>query len=362
MLQGEALDELALETGRPRRQLTVWRRRFLAAGEAALAGRSNRGELEVLRDARTALEAKLSELEAENRGLTTRIAALEARVGTRDSEHPYCSAAYADSLAEPGLRPQPVPGWETHVLVRAGKVGAAHATGVRPIASLDPHCDLPAGLASLRDAGIASVSLTTDPMWCPSAAALATAFDSCRPFKQHYFVDRDTSDIQFRKSHRNRINQARRVSEIVEIPLGEHLDRWLELYAHNAASREITAPLGRAQFEALARLESLRSIAVVHDGEIVTMTLWLRHADILYFHDAASSERGYAVSASYGAFAYAIESATDCRFVSLGGASDFRDERGDGLAEFKRGFANASATSYLCRAVLARPRAAERGR
>jgi hypothetical protein len=61
---------------------------------------------------------------------------------------------------------------------------------------------------------------------------------------------------------------------------------------------------------------------------------------------------GFEISAAYAAFAHAIENATECRYVLLGGSAGLSDDRLDGLAVFKRGFANASALSYLCSATL----------
>jgi hypothetical protein len=85
------------------------------------------------------------------------------------------------------------------------------------------------------------------------------------------------------------------------------------------------------------------------------MTLWVECDDILYYHDGASSEVGFETSASYAAFAHVIENLTGWRYLVLGGSAGLGDQPQDGLVVFKRGFANASATSYLCRATLNRP-------
>lgn len=354
LLAGETLAEVSQQSGRPRRQLSAWRRRFLAGGEAYLDGRVDHRELEALRSASDGLSRKVGELEAESRTLERRVELLTRSRGDRVVPHPNCSESYARALEEPGVRSLYVAEWGTHVLVREGSAGACPATGVRPIASLDPACELRAGLDALARAGIASISLVTDPMWCPELPALQRAFDICRPFKVHYFVDRH-ENVQIRKRHRNRINQARRAAEIREIELAEHLPRWVELYEGNVTDRQISQPFSRMYFQRLAELSGLRSVAVLLDGEIVTITLWICHENILYFHDGASSPAGFAISASYAAFAHAIESiANDCRYVFLGGSADFRDELRDGLAVFKRGFANASAISYLCSATLDR--------
>ena len=107
-------------------------------------------------------------------------------------------------------------------------------------------------------------------------------------------------------------------------------------------------------------MPGVRTVAAIVEGEIVTMTIWLRHEDILYYYDGASSATGFGIGASYAAFAHVVETATECRYVFFGGSSDFRDELTDGLAVFKRGFSNSSAPSYLCSALARAPSARER--
>lgn len=349
-LRGEPLAEIARETGRPKRQLSVWRGRFLAGGEAHLNG-DEPYEIEALRSERSELSARVAELETDNRMLARRLALLGPDRGSPHAPRPYCLESYSSALEEPGVTPLHLPEWGTYVLVREGAGKLRHATGMRPTASLDPHCDVGAGLDAMRRAGIASVSLVTDPLWCPDASALDQAFATCRAFKEYYLVDRE-DDVHIRKRHRNRINQALRTGVVEEISLTDHLERWLALYRRNIASRQITQPFAPAYFERLARMEGLRTIAVLVKGEIVTMTLWLQHGDSLYFHDGASSVTGHEISAAYAAFAHAVASAPECRYVLLGGSQGFNDERLDGLAVFKRGFSNASIVSYLCSASL----------
>ncbi|MGN6372219.1 MAG: GNAT family N-acetyltransferase [Solirubrobacteraceae bacterium] len=349
-LGGEPLAELARETGRPKRQLSAWRRRFLAGGEAQLKG-DEPHEIGALPGERSELSAKIAELETDNRMLARRLALLGPDRVSPCAPRPYCSELYSSALEEPGVARLHLPEWGTYVLVRDGRGRPRHATGARPLASLDPHCDVGAGLDALRQAGIASVSLVTDPLWCPDASALDHAFATCRVFKEYYLVDRE-DDVHIRKRHRNRINQALRVGVVEEISLADHLQTWIELYRRNVASRQIAQPFSPAYFERLAHMEGLRTIAVLVKGEIVTMTLWIQHGDSLYFHDGASSVTGHEISAAYAAFAHAIASTAQCRYVLLGGSQGFHDERLDGLAVFKRGFSNASLVSYLCSAKL----------
>lgn len=358
LLAGETLTSLSRETGWHRKQLSVWRSRFLEGGQAYLEGRVDNERIATLRGAQEGLSARVAELEADNRMLARRLEVLSRSRSGLAAAHPNCSESYASACEEPGVHRLYVPEWRTHVLVREGRGGARQATGVRPYASLDPGCDVRAGLESLRQAGVVSVSLITDPMWCPDLPVLQQGFTVCRAFKESHFVDRAAGPLSYRKGHRNQINRIRPASEVREVALADHLDRWWELYERNMAERGIAQPFRLSYFERLARMPELRTVAAAMDGEIAAVTLWIRYEDILYFYDAASSDTGMVASASYAAFAHVIETATDCRYVFLGGSSGFRDDPDDGLAVFKRGFANASAMSYLCSATLGRSGAA----
>ncbi len=351
LLAGESIASLSRETGLPRQQLSVWRRRFIDGGEAYLRRKPNPREVERLQTENRALSQRVAELENESRSRPL-VAPSEARVD-HEYRHPYCSPAYAAAQLEAGSEVLAVPEWGTHLLVRRGPGGRRMAVGGRPFTSLDPNSDLAAGLEYLRRAGISSVSLVTDPMWSPDRPTLESGFDICRRFKETYFLDRGAGPPQISKRHRNRINNARRSGELQEISFADHLDRWRELYHYNVANRQIPQPLSDSYFEQLAAFRELRTFAVLVDGAIVTITTWIRHEDTLYFHDAASSPEGHAASASYVAFAHVAEALDDCRYVFLGGAAEFFDDPLDGLARFKRGFSNGSAVSYLCTALLA---------
>ena len=105
----------------------------------------------------------------------------------------------------------------------------------------------------------------------------------------------------------------------------------------------------------LAGLEGIDVIAAQYEDEIVTMSIWLRFKNILYYLDGASNQTGLAISAPYATFAYAVEQYLEYRYIFLGTAADFRGPRWDGLARFKRGFANASVRDYLCTSNLKSP-------
>jgi hypothetical protein len=268
--------------------------------------------------------------------------------------NPKCSQRYAQAFEERGAQSLYVPEWRTYVLVREapGLKHIKHATGLPAHSSLDPDCDLKGGLVRLREEGIASISLITDPLWSPDVTLLQEAFESCRPFKENYFIDRVLGPVHIRKRHRNMVNNAKKLVQISPVRLADFLGCWWDLYNEHRKTRVVVCPSPLEHFEVLAHLPELEVFAAYCEKEIVGMTIWLRFNKILYYLDGVSSEKGLAISAPYAAFAHVIECFSDCRYISFGGSADFRSLRSDGLAMFKRGFANTSARDYLCTSRL----------
>jgi hypothetical protein len=82
------------------------------------------------------------------------------------------------------------------------------------------------------------------------------------------------------------------------------------------------------------------------------MTIWCEHAGVAVSHLTAANTLGYANGANYALNAAAIAHFGGAAMVDLGGGAGLVDDPDDGLAQFKRGFANAEAVAYLCGAVL----------
>src|ERR1700756_625943 len=69
LLSGKSLETLARETGRSKKKLRFWYRRFLAGGEAYLSSREDLSEISKLRELNQALLTKAEDLEKRNREL-----------------------------------------------------------------------------------------------------------------------------------------------------------------------------------------------------------------------------------------------------------------------------------------------------
>jgi hypothetical protein len=105
----------------------------------------------------------------------------------------------------------------------------------------------------------------------------------------------------------------------------------------------------------LANLEGVTTIGAWVGDDLVSAHIWARDDDCVHSHLAASSELGYATGAAYAVNHASIAHFSNARVINLGGNAGRLDDPNDGLARFKAGFADGTAQSYLCGAVL-RPR------
>ena len=97
----------------------------------------------------------------------------------------------------------------------------------------------------------------------------------------------------------------------------------------------------------------MQAFAAYVGDEVVGMAIRFAAEGVIYYHLSAVSAAGYASGAAYGLMAAALEHFTGCGVVHLGGGAGSGDGS-DGLAAFKRGFANGEVMAHVCGAVLDR--------
>ena len=264
--------------------------------------------------------------------------------------HPYLNPRYVAAL-EDGLPALAVPEWRSWAIPRPIPGGGQDAMGVYPMTPLATDADLEGGLARCRAAGLVSLVMVPDPLAAPDPAALQRAFPICRPFKTHYLIDRSAPFAPSRH-HRERIRRGQRRCRIEPTSLARHLDGWRALYAELSAKRGIAgaAAFRPGYFEALAADPVICAFAAFVGDELAGMTLWFEHEGVVYNHLTASNAAGYANSANFALYAAAVEHFAS-GVINLGGPAGMSDV-GDGLAQFKAGFANARTQAWLCGAVL----------
>jgi len=272
-----------------------------------------------------------------------------------DTRHPYGEAGYAAAIAGAerwGV--VDVPEWDTAMLLRPLAGGARDAAGPYPRAPIPKDADLRAGVERLRSLALVSAVLVPDPLFAPDGETLAAAFSVCRPFKTHFVVDRTARGYAPSKHHRYEIRRALGRCAIERVQLSSFLGDWTRLYAGLADRHAIKGPAAFSDgyFAMMAQDPTYETFAARVDGALVAMAIWFEHEGVAVNHLGASDAAGYAAGASYALYDAAIEHYAQCHHLDLGGAAGFAEAGDDGLARFKRGFANAEATAFLCGAVL----------
>jgi hypothetical protein len=243
--------------------------------------------------------------------------------------------------------------WNIGVLARAIPGTAwRDAAGSYPLTCLDREADIDEGLCVLQRAGFISFVGVLDPT--RDAEAVASAFPWRRAFKPHYLIRDPGSRFSPTARHRGNIRKARQTCLLRAGRLAPWLPEWSDLYGRMSRSRG-WSPLHRFSArheEDLAGAEEIVAFRADVGSELAAMCLFVRDGERAYYHLGASTPVGYAVRASYGVMAEAVEYFSDAAVVDLGGAAGMSNLAADGLARFKRGFANAEATAWLVGSIL----------
>ena len=266
--------------------------------------------------------------------------------------HPYATEAYAKSLAHWGEALH-VPEWECSVIVRDVAQGGQDACGTYPLAVLPEHADLSGGLARLRAHGLISVTLVLDDFHRPSLQALQRHFSVIKKFKTHY-IRQIAEPFAYAKHHRYRIGRAYRRVQAGPVDLAANAAEWRALYATLAGKHQLTGvhDFPKSYFDVLETLPGVTAFGAWLDGRLVSVQSWVDDGVHVHGHLAASSPAGYQEGAAYAAYDASMAYFRDAALINLGGGAGVDDDPADGLAVFKRGFANDVAPAFICGAVL----------
>lgn len=268
--------------------------------------------------------------------------------------HPYSTEAYADSLAHWG-RAVRVPEWGCSVIARPVVDDLEDVAGTYPLGVIDQNANIRAGIDRLREQCFVSIVVTVDDFNRPSLDRLSQAFDSVSPFKTN-FVYRPARGLRYGEHHAYQIRRALRVVRVGPIDLQLENVAWRKLYANLVRRRRLHGlhAFPDSYHEALSRLAGVTAIGAWVEGELVSCSVWIRYGDHVNSHLGASAEEGYAIGAAYAVYDASLRYFADAKVVNLGGGAGLTDSWRSGLGQFKRGFANGTAQSYMCRTVLSR--------
>lgn len=269
----------------------------------------------------------------------------------------YLHPEYARALTvagEPLYLPHAA-GW----LLRRNIPGSAYldATGCYPLFACCNWHQLSLDLANQSEEFV-SVTIVTDPFGDFQPADLQTAFpDLVRPYKEHFVVDL-SAPLFSRLSAHHRRNVRRALSQ-VEVTLDDSpqaLAEWVTLYDHLIRRHAITgtAAFSRESFARQWQVPGMTVFRAVHQSETVGMTLWYSDETHAWYHLGACSPRGYELRAMYALFQRAIEhfASLHIGWLSLGAGAGIENDGQDGLTRFKRGWADATRTAFLCGRIL----------
>jgi hypothetical protein len=225
--------------------------------------------------------------------------------------------------------------------------------GIYPMQVFGRGADVRSGLARLAADGLVSLVLVPDPLLC-HPADLAREFAVCRPFKPHYLVDLALGPFNPSKHHRERVRRGLRRCRLERVSLAERLDDWRALYAGLVNRHAITGPaaFSDAYFRMLAEAPEVEAFAAFVGDDCAGMTLWFAAEGVVYNHLTASNVLGYANSATFALYDAAIDHFSGQGVINLGGGAGAATTADDGLAAFKRGFANNEITAHVCGAIL----------
>ena len=94
----------------------------------------------------------------------------------------------------------------------------------------------------------------------------------------------------------------------------------------------------------------LRMFKATAAGSVVGLHLWFIQGRVAYGHLGATSARGYDVMASYALYAFAIEQLRkEVNWLELGSSAGSIDSQaGQGLRQFKAGWATGTRPTFLC--------------
>lgn len=269
----------------------------------------------------------------------------------------YAHPGYARALAEFG-RPRALAASGGWVLEREiPGAGVPDAMGCYPLFACHHWAGLRDDLASLAGP-LVSLTLVSDPFGDYTEKFLHETFpDLVSPFKQHFVARLDQPGADFVSSHHR--YYAQRALARVQV---EHcpdppslLREWCALYANLARRHGITGiqAFSEDSFARQLALPGAIAFRATCEGETVGAHLWLVDGEVAYSHLAATSDSGYELMAAYALHWQALDFfAERVRYLDWGGGAGLRVEGEDGLARFKRGWANETRMAFLCGRIL----------
>ncbi len=267
--------------------------------------------------------------------------------------HPYATQTYGTSLAHWGEVVQ-VNAWQNCVIKRPITATHYDAAGTYPIMPFTKDTNIPAGIDELKQHGFVSLVMVLDDFHRPELDALHPYATTLSPFKTHYLYRRSLGELTYDTHHKRALKKAVKSVQVDIANLADHVEAWTDLYHQLTTKLQLKGlhafPLAHHQI--LASLENVIFLGAWIEDALVAGHIFVRHNNILMSHLVASNAAGYEHRASFALNDFAIRHFTDIDIINFGGGAGNSVGTDDGLARFKRGFANDTANTYLCGIIL----------
>lgn len=202
---------------------------------------------------------------------------------------------------------------------------------------------------------VVSLVLVADPFGDFVLSELQERFSLVSAFKEHLIID-SSRKLEVTKHHRYYARKAEQsvTVEVADVP-ADYADEFADLYQHVARKHRLSGmkAFSRSSLRQQLSVPGTVLLRALSDGRAVASHVWMIQSDIAYSHLLAIDDRGYSASASYALYAAAIDYFRNrTRYIDLGSSAGGSDQISEGLYRFKRGWANATRTAYLCGAIL----------
>jgi hypothetical protein len=184
---------------------------------------------------------------------------------------------------------------------------------------------------------------------------LAKVLDHFKPFKTHYLYNFSNRTVTYSNHHRRKVKKSQQFCNVQVIRLRDYLEEWFKLYQHLTVKHNVNpkAAFPFSYFEALAAMDDFITIGAFENEQLTSAHIWLQYNGYVYAHLAASNDRGYATSAAYAIYDFALHyfNQNGAKIINLGGAAG-TENNFSGLSFVKKGFSNQEATAYICGKIL----------
>ena len=273
--------------------------------------------------------------------------------------HGYYSQAYASSFRDYGspLRLEAAEGWALERPIPG--TDDSDAMGLYPLLACRNWRGLKADL-DLLAGRLVSIVAVPDPFGDFDTSLLSAAFgDVVRPFKPHFVIDA-SKPMTISRHHRYYARRSAKTVEVkcIAIP-ADAADAFYGAYCHLVAHHALSSfkALSPAALTAQLGVPGALLFLASRNGESLGGQVWYTCGEVAYNHLTALTREGYRHCGAYALYAAAIDTLrVRVRWLDLGGAAGLQRDDGDGLAVFKRGWANDERMSFLCGRILNRRR------